>query len=81
MRRNVACLHCLLNHNEQALIWLGKAIDAGYNDANLMLLDDDLASVRDTDRFRRLIERARSRISGSSGSGEAAGSESSHRGE
>ncbi|MCH7884665.1 MAG: hypothetical protein IIC01_05380 [Planctomycetes bacterium] len=77
---NVACLHCLLGHKKHACVWLGKAIDAGYNDVNHMLSDDDLASIRDTERFRRLIERARSRASGSSGSAETTGSESSNRG-
>ena len=78
---NVACLHCLLGHKKHALSWLGRAIDAGYNDANHMLLDDDLASIRDTERFRSLLERARSRGSGASGSGETAGSGSFNRGE
>ena len=77
---NVACLHCLLGHKKHACVWLGKAIDAGDNDVNHMLSDDDLASIRDTERFRRLIERARSRASGSSGSGETTGSGSSNRG-
>ena len=57
---NIACMHCLLGDYEMALTWLGKAVDAGYDDADHMLADEDLASIRDHERFRALVNRARS---------------------
>jgi tetratricopeptide (TPR) repeat protein len=56
---NIACLHALSGHAEQAYTWLEKAIDAGYDDAEHMLEDGDFKSIRDSDRFEKLVERAR----------------------
>jgi len=58
---NIACLHALLGHPEQAYAWLAKAIDAGYSDADHMLEDEDFKSIRDSGRFKELVERARAK--------------------
>ena len=62
---NIACLHCLLGDRQRGLTWLEKAIDAGYRDADHMLSDDDLASIRETERFESLLQRIRPRASAS----------------
>lgn len=51
---NLACFHCLAGHEEQAYAWLEKAIQAGWDDAEHMLKDDDFKTIRDQERFMKL---------------------------
>jgi len=53
---NIACLHCLLGHKDKAYKWLEDAIDAGYDDAEHMMQDDDFKSIRAEDRFREIVK-------------------------
>ncbi len=55
---NIAGMHCLLGHQDQAYAWLEKAIDAGYHDARRLRRDDDFASLRSEERFEALATRA-----------------------
>ncbi|MFQ5492076.1 MAG: deiodinase-like protein [Phycisphaerae bacterium] len=53
---NLACFHCLAGHKEQAYAWLEKSIEAGWDDADHMLKDDDFKSIRNEERFRKLAD-------------------------
>ena len=54
---NMACAHARLGHADQAFENLGKAIDAGFTNKQLMQQDDDLASIRSDARFSTLLGR------------------------
>jgi tetratricopeptide (TPR) repeat protein len=56
---NVACAYSLLNDKDKALAWLDRAVSAGFDDERLMETDTDLANIRDTDRFRSLLQKVK----------------------
>jgi tetratricopeptide (TPR) repeat protein len=56
---NLACSRALLGDSSAALEALEQAVGLGYSDCEFMAQDDDLASLRDSRRFRALIERIR----------------------
>ena len=51
---NLACCHCLAGNKDRAYAWLEKSIQAGWDDAEHMLSDDDFKSIRDEERFKKL---------------------------
>lgn len=57
---NLACSHALLGDARSAMESLHTAVGLGYDEADFMASDDDLASLRHTPEFRALIERIRS---------------------
>jgi len=60
-RERVAISYCLAKayamagKNEQALIYLRKAMDAGFNDRRLLMEDKEFAQLRTTPGFHQLI--------------------------
>ncbi len=56
---NVACLHSLLGHEDKALAWLEKAVEAGFNNVDHLVADDDFKSIRAGDEFRAIVKRMR----------------------
>jgi tetratricopeptide (TPR) repeat protein len=60
-RQRVAISYCLAKayamagQNEQALIYLRKAMDAGFNDRRLLMEDKEFAQLRTTPEFHQLI--------------------------
>lgn len=54
---NAACAHARLGDAESALAWLGRAADAGYDDAEQLASDPDLESLRPLPDFRRVLGR------------------------
>jgi serine/threonine protein kinase/Tfp pilus assembly protein PilF len=60
---NVACAYALMNEPDKSLDALEAAIDRGYHHKEWLSHDTDLDSIRNTERYARLIERidARSR--------------------
>lgn len=56
---NIACLHCLLGHKDKAYEWLEEAIEAGYDDADHLVTDDDFKTIRAEDRFRKIVKELR----------------------
>lgn len=52
---NIACGYSLLNDKENALVWLQRALDSGFDSAELLADDSDLDPLRSDDRFRKLI--------------------------
>lgn len=53
---NIACGHALLGHRDEALKWLARAMDNGFDEQDLLGTDTDLDSLRDDRRFRKLVE-------------------------
>ena len=54
---NLGCSLALVGRVEEALDALEQAEDLGYDDAEHLLADEDLASLRGESRFRSLAER------------------------
>lgn len=55
LRYNVACYYARLGHARDCIWWLRQALEAGFDDLELMKTDPDLASVRDTEAFKQLL--------------------------
>ncbi len=55
---NVACAYGRSGDVAQSIEWLGKAVDAGWEDVDQMRGDPDLASARTDPRFEDLAKRA-----------------------
>jgi tetratricopeptide (TPR) repeat protein len=51
---NIACCHALLGEKEHALDWLQKALDLGFRSLRHVREDEDLRSLRDDERFRKM---------------------------
>lgn len=56
---NVSCFQCLAGNHEEAYKWLGMAIDAGYDDADHLMADDDFKAIRGEARFKSIVEKLR----------------------
>lgn len=54
---NLACSLSLVGRIDDALRALETSVDRGYDDVAWMLKDSDLAAVRKTETFQRLIKR------------------------
>ena len=54
---NIACGYALTGSKDKALDWLGRAVDAGFRDRQLMTTDTDLESLRGDPRFEGLVKR------------------------
>ena len=52
---NIACGYSLLNDKENALTWLQKAIDNGFDQADLIAEDSDLDPLRSDARFKKIV--------------------------
>jgi len=52
---NLACSLALLGSPEEALAALENAVQRGYEDLTHLLRDEDLRSLRELPRFRRLV--------------------------
>ncbi|HXV75861.1 MAG TPA: M56 family metallopeptidase [Candidatus Polarisedimenticolaceae bacterium] len=55
---NVGCTYAMEERPDEALDWLGKALDAGSISVGQLLGDDDLRGLHDDPRFDALLERA-----------------------
>jgi len=54
---NIACGYSLQGEVETALDWLAKSIDLGFDRRDLLAGDSDLDNLRETQRFREIVER------------------------
>jgi Zn-dependent protease len=54
---NAACSHARAGRAAEALSWLERAVDAGYDDLAHLEADEDLASVRALDAYASLRDR------------------------
>jgi Zn-dependent protease len=57
---NTACAHARAGRRDRAFAWLGRAVDLGFSDLNLLADDPDLATVRADPRYALI----RNRITG-----------------
>jgi tetratricopeptide (TPR) repeat protein len=53
---NLACVYALQNKTEEALGWLKKAVNNGFNNWNLLKTDHELENIRDTSDYKALIK-------------------------
>jgi thiol-disulfide isomerase/thioredoxin len=56
---NLACAHGRTGNVEEALVWLTKAVDGGWEDPAHLEVDPDLESVRQDGRFAALLEKTK----------------------
>ncbi len=61
---NTACAYALLGDGDAAIEHLKKAVERGYDDAEHMAQDDDLASLREDARFKALLDKLRKHVEG-----------------
>lgn len=52
---NIACCEALLGNAKEALVFLKKAVDAGFHDVNHIENDADLKSLRHLDEYKAII--------------------------
>jgi hypothetical protein len=55
---NLACALARQSKTDEALTSLEKAVELGFNDVAHLKTDEDLAGLRDQERFQKVIERA-----------------------
>jgi TolB-like protein/Flp pilus assembly protein TadD len=53
---NIACAHALLRDEDKAITYLEKAVAGGYHNKPWLTHDSDFDFVRDTPRFKRILE-------------------------
>ena len=58
---NCACGYALLGEKSTALDWLEKAIEVGWKDADHLEEDPDLDSLRDDERYKKLVAKLNDR--------------------
>ncbi len=56
---NLACLSAVRGHRPQALAWLREAVEGGFTDADWMLQDSELTSLRGDPEFESIVALAR----------------------
>lgn len=52
---NIACGYSLLNDKENALIWLQRALENGFDSSELVAGDSDLDPLRTDSRFQKIM--------------------------
>jgi tetratricopeptide (TPR) repeat protein len=55
---NLACAYSKNNEKEQALEWLNKSIEVGFNQPQQLSVDPDLSTIRDDSRFKEIVAKA-----------------------
>ncbi len=53
---NLASVNSKINHKDEALKWLKKAIDNGFNDFEQIKNDEDLSNIKNTIEYKKLID-------------------------
>jgi hypothetical protein len=53
---NVACGYALSGDKAKALDWLEKSVKMGWTDLNHMEQDEDLDSLRNEERYKKLVK-------------------------
>ena len=52
---NIACGYAMLNDNDNALAWLQRSLDNGFEQTELLASDSDLDPIRTDARFKKLL--------------------------
>lgn len=66
---NVACVHALKGETEEAIEWLIKAQERGFNNPDQLIIDPDMDSLRDDPRFKKIMEKMKANASVDAGTG------------
>ena len=53
---HVACVHARLNQVDDAIDWLKKAVDKGYDKWELIKTDNDLENIRGSEYYKVLVK-------------------------
>jgi len=53
---SIACLYSISNRKEEAIEWLRKAVDKGYNDFERMKTDRNLENIRQTEAYQEILK-------------------------
>jgi len=61
-RCDLARIHAILGNRKEALAWLDKAIEAGWRDYQMALLDPWLENLRDNEQFREAMARVKTKV-------------------
>ena len=59
---DLACLSALRSESERALDWLRQAVGSGYTNADQMMEDSDLESLRGDPEFEAIVAEVKQRI-------------------
>jgi len=54
---DIACIYSRQNKKEEAVKWLKKAVDMGYNNRKMIKTDQDLENIRSTPYYKSLIKK------------------------
>ena len=54
---NLACVRSLEKKIDEALEWLRKAVDAGYDEFEWMEQDTDLDNIRQDERYKDILRK------------------------
>jgi Tfp pilus assembly protein PilF len=52
---NIACVYAKQGMQEKALLWLRRAVENGFRNIQVIENDPDLAAVRETEEFKRIL--------------------------
>jgi tetratricopeptide (TPR) repeat protein len=55
-RYNIACGYAIESNQDEALEWLTKAVEVGFNQVQMLETDSDLASLRNDTRFKAVLD-------------------------
>jgi hypothetical protein len=53
---NIACVYAKQNMVTESVSWLGKAIQMGFSNYDLIKTDPDLAHIRDTELMNNILK-------------------------
>ena len=56
---NVGCAMARAGRTDEAMVWIGRAVEAGFRDQNLLNTDPDLTNLRSSPEFASLREKLR----------------------
>jgi len=54
---NIACAYSRMGEKEKAVEWLSKSVDLGYSDRAHTEADSDLDAIRDTEGYKKALDR------------------------
>jgi hypothetical protein len=54
---NLACAYAIKPDKKKAVKYLEEAVEAGFTHPDYILKDEDLAAIRETEGFKKIIER------------------------
>lgn len=63
---NLACFHAMVGNKDEALTWLGKAVDGGFYSPKQIAKDTDLKIVRGDPRYEAALAKATKQVTAKS---------------